>query len=163
MLLTRPLKLIASSSLLSQQLRYSSSSIKPLWQPLVNLPINEFAKTAFFSLDRPLLDLHNIKDHEWQFDWSPSEYQPYQPPPLPTTTAATNTQPTTSSTRTITFNISKIDGELHVIPDDIVGYDQVVDYLSAMQQKYTQMEQQKKKRKSLTKKKSLRKRFFEKN
>ncbi|CAO3622701.1 unnamed protein product [Cunninghamella echinulata] len=113
MLLTRRLKLITPSSLLSQQLQY-----------------------------RPLLNLHNIKDHEWQYNWSPSEYQPFQPPPLPTT--ATNTQPTTSSTRTITFNISKIDGELHVIPDDIVGYDQVVDYLSAMQQKYTQMEQQKK-------------------
>ncbi|CAO3646462.1 unnamed protein product [Cunninghamella blakesleeana] len=158
LLLNKPF--LSVTSTLSQHLRYySASSIKPLWQPLVNLPINEFAKTAFFSLDRPLLDLHNRNDHEWQYNWTPSEYQPYQPPPMPN---QLNTQEPTTTTRTITLNISKIDGELHVIPEDMVAYDQVVDYLAAMQQKYSQMEQKKKKR-ALTKKKNLRKRFFEKN
>ncbi|KAI8079867.1 uncharacterized protein BX664DRAFT_362019 [Halteromyces radiatus] len=38
---------------------FAYSTGKSSWIPVTNVPVQEFAHSAFFSLDRPLLDLYN--------------------------------------------------------------------------------------------------------
>ncbi|CAO3581988.1 unnamed protein product [Absidia cylindrospora] len=119
----------------------------------------------FFHLDKYI-------DHsKWEHtnNWTPSAYQPYQPPPTPNTqhdlAPSSSKDPEsntgTSTTTTITLDISRTNGQLQVVSSEVLGQEQVADYLVAMQQRW---EQQQKKRSLARKRYLLRKKgFFEKN
>ncbi|KAI8073359.1 hypothetical protein BC940DRAFT_291146 [Gongronella butleri] len=99
------------------------------------LPAAQFAQTAFFSLDRPLLDMQSrdaLFAPSFAVDTAMASFVPDEEETM-TTSGGSST-----STTTITVNVKKVNGQFQIMPDQVP--DQVFDYLVAMQEKWAQVD-----------------------